>query len=434
MLDLLKGKSVILFDVGYTLDYPLSGDWLFTKKFLEVAGEKFARCSTEEIEKARAYAWLYLKDHHLLPDLEAEKAAFIRYYGDIAEYLNLDLTPEQIKEISYDRATNMGNYVAYPDAIKVLDTLRKTHKLGIISDTWPSIDPQLRELGLYDYFESFTFSCDLGTFKPDERMYLDALEKLGCKGEDAVFIDDTPVNLDGAAKLGITPILIAANPASDVETKYTKIYSLSELIENETDHKSDSFENENETEPAPNPQSTEDGIKIARLTENNFNANSLDDFVRHQEVKECWRYEDGRWVLKPIAFTEEWSLEQCRMIAGNIAGNLHGSMIDFGAFDGDKLAGYITVGTERIGSRKQYVQLVEFEVSAPYRGRKIGRRLFAEAVKAARATGAEKLYISAHSSKESQAAYRALGCVNAEEMISFIAEEEPCDVQMEYRL
>lgn len=37
-------------------------------------------------------------------------------------------------------------------------------------------------------------------------------------------------NLDGATALGITPILIAANPASNVETKYTKIRDLRELI------------------------------------------------------------------------------------------------------------------------------------------------------------------------------------------------------------
>ena len=36
--------------------------------------------------------------------------------------------------------------------------------------------------------------------------------------------------------------------------------------------------------------------------------------------------------------------------------------------------------------------------------------------------------------RESQAAYRALGCVHAQEIIPAIAEEEPFDVQMEYVL
>lgn len=43
-------------------------------------------------------------------------------------------------------------------------------------------------------------------------------------------------------------------------------------------------------------------------------------------------------------------------------------------------------------------------------------------------------HISAHSSKESQAAYKALGCVHAEEIIPWIADEEPFDGQLEYVL
>ena len=61
-------------------------------------------------------------------------------------------------------------------------------------------------------------------------IYLDALNKCGVPAEETVFIDDAVRNLDGAAALGITPILMAANPESDVEMKYTKIKDLRELI------------------------------------------------------------------------------------------------------------------------------------------------------------------------------------------------------------
>lgn len=175
-------------------------------------------------------------------------------------------------------------------------------------------------------------------------------------------------------------------------------------------------------------------IIIERLTEENFNQHSLDDFIRHQVVTECWRNVNGEWKLFPIAFTEEWSLEKCREEALAIANNLHGDMIDYGAFEGGRLLGYITVGTEKIGKEKQYVQLVTFQVSEPFRGMGVGKKLFEKACQAARESGAEKLYISAHSSKESQAAYKALGCVHAEEIIPWIAEEEPCDVQLEFNL
>ena len=62
-------------------------------------------------------------------------------------------------------------------------------------------------------------------------MFLDALNKSGAAPEETVFIDDSVRNLEGAAALGITPILIAANPAADVETAYLKIRDLRELIE-----------------------------------------------------------------------------------------------------------------------------------------------------------------------------------------------------------
>ena len=112
----------------------------------------------------------------------------------------------------------------------MIQTLSKTHRLGIISDTWPSIENQLRTLNVRQFFSFTTYSFSLGVFKPDKRMYLDALKKCGCDARETVFIDDSTKNLEGAEALGITPILIAANPAADVDTKYEKIHSLSELI------------------------------------------------------------------------------------------------------------------------------------------------------------------------------------------------------------
>ena len=64
----------------------------------------------------------------------------------------------------------------------------------------------------------------------------------------------------------------------------------------------------------------------------------------------------------------------------------------------------------------------------------MGGALFAMAGARAKQTGAQRLYISAHSAKESVAAYRALGCVEAEEVDPHHAQAEPCDLQMEYLL
>ncbi|MGM9548359.1 MAG: GNAT family N-acetyltransferase [Faecousia sp.] len=65
------------------------------------------------------------------------------------------------------------------------------------------------------------------------------------------------------------------------------------------------------------------------------------------------------------------------------------------------------------------------------RGRGIGRRLMDAAKAWAKAQGAEKLYISAHSAVESQAFYKAMGCREAEEYSSAAVELEPFDCQLE---
>ena len=230
MLEVLKDKKFIFFDVGYTLDYPASGDWMFTKKFYEIVGDKLSKYSSVEIQKARELCLEYLEKNHLVKNTEEEYYQFVRFYSDISKYLNLSLTDEEVRAIAYDRTNNMDNYIVYPDAKEVLEVLSHSYKLGIISDTWPSIERQLCTIGVRDYFSTSTYSCELGKFKPDEALYKDALRKCGYKAEETVFIDDSVRNLEGAAKLGITPILIAANPASDIDSPYLKIHTLSELL------------------------------------------------------------------------------------------------------------------------------------------------------------------------------------------------------------
>ena len=230
MIPQLKDRKVIFFDVGYTLDMPASGDWMFTKKFLEEAGDRLKTLSDEEIGHGWETGLRFLTQNHLVTTVEAEIEQFYQYYSILSDELCLQLSEEQRRTVARDRACNMENYIPYPGIHEVLETLSKTHRLGVISDTWPSIEQQLETLGISQYFSFRTFSCFVGVFKPDARMYRDALNQSGVSGEEAVFIDDSVRNLEGAAALGILPILIAANPEADVETSFLKIKDLRELL------------------------------------------------------------------------------------------------------------------------------------------------------------------------------------------------------------
>ncbi|MBE5775600.1 MAG: GNAT family N-acetyltransferase [Clostridiales bacterium] len=106
----------------------------------------------------------------------------------------------------------------------------------------------------------------------------------------------------------------------------------------------------------------------------------------------------------------------------------------FGAFIDERIVGFATVSHHIFGATARYAELVCFQISEEYRRQGIGRKLFSMACEEARRLDADKLYISGHSSKDSQAAYRALGCTLAEEVNEGLAAEEPFDVQMECRL
>ena len=119
--------------------------------------------------------------------------------------------PKSLEKVYQARHT----YQLFEDSIPTLEALRGKYKLGVISDTWPSIVPVLEEFGLPGYFDTLTYSFEVGCFKPDPRMFADALGKMGLPPEQCVFIDDTAQNLVGAQKLGIQPVQIRKKPGAD---------------------------------------------------------------------------------------------------------------------------------------------------------------------------------------------------------------------------
>lgn len=175
-------------------------------------------------------------------------------------------------------------------------------------------------------------------------------------------------------------------------------------------------------------------IIIERLSEENFNPNSMDEFMRYEEISQVWRKVDGEYILTASEYIMDWDLEKRRETAMTILEGIRHGGFAYGAFDGKKLAGYIYVTGEKFGSSNQYTELALFHISAPYRRMGIGKQLFRLACDDARALGAQKLYISSGPTKNTQAAYSRFGCVHAEEIKASAVERYPGDIQLEFRL
>lgn len=81
-------------------------------------------------------------------------------------------------------------------------------------------------------------------------------------------------------------------------------------------------------------------IRFSRLDDHNFTGRSLDFFVRHQTVTECWRKTESDLKLVPILYEENWPLEQRREIAENVRLHMNLDQTGFGAFIDGRIVGF----------------------------------------------------------------------------------------------
>ena len=92
---------------------------------------------------------------------------------------------------------------------EVLEYFRgRGYKMGVISDTSPSLEYTLEQLGIAKYFDSFTASSLVGAGKPSPVIYQAALDSLGVKAEESLYVDDHPPEAEGARALGFTAFRI----------------------------------------------------------------------------------------------------------------------------------------------------------------------------------------------------------------------------------
>ena len=165
-------------------------------------------------------------------------------------------------------------------------------------------------------------------------------------------------------------------------------------------------------------------IKIELLSDTNFCLGSLDQYNRKQDVNKVYRRTDGDYSLVECRYTEDWDLNKKRSVAKQISGD---DYITYLALENDKVVGFIGLLKQLNGP---YMILDMMQVSSDCRGKGIGRRLFEAGKDEARKKGAAALYISACSSEETIAFYRAMGSDLATDPIKEIAEKEPFDLQM----
>lgn len=136
--------------------------------------------------------------------LEEGSISPARFREELREYLDPEVTDEEIDDAFNDFLTGIP-----VERLRRLGELHRTHRIFMLSNTnpimWDSkIAAEFRKDG-HDrdyYFDGCLTSFEAGCCKPDDRIFLQALEKFGLRARDVLFLDDSRDNCIAAAKLG----------------------------------------------------------------------------------------------------------------------------------------------------------------------------------------------------------------------------------------
>lgn len=200
----MKNRTWIFFDVGSTLVDETQ------------AYEQWARAAVEgaSVSYAEFYeTMLFYYRQGLRGDLEAA-----RHYG--------------LREPPWPSEAE----APYPDAAGSLQSLSRTHSIGIIANQSAGTAARLEAFGILRFIRQVVSSAEEGVSKPDERIFTLALERAGCRAEQAVMVGDRLDNdIAPANRLGMKTVWIKrgfgqyAKPRTKWEVPSVSISSLREL-------------------------------------------------------------------------------------------------------------------------------------------------------------------------------------------------------------
>lgn len=233
MIEVSRVKA-ILFDSGRVLNHPRTGHWFIPPNFYNYVNKAlFESVSPESIELAFQKGMKYLESKNLIITEAEELEHFSHFYRILAKELPaIELGEYEVKKIAEDVVFNDEKFFFYEDVFEVIPLLSKKYTLGVVSDTWPSLDRVFRNIGLREFFSTFVMSSVVGVIKPHELMYRTALAELDIKPEEVLFIDDSIRNLEGARRLGLQTILMLRDEATGRQHNgYVCINSLKDLGE-----------------------------------------------------------------------------------------------------------------------------------------------------------------------------------------------------------
>ncbi|CAG1771896.1 partial glucose-1-phosphatase, partial [uncultured bacterium] len=90
------------------------------------------------------------------------------------------------------------------ELVAFIRSVRPQLKTGLISNAWTGLRDMLHTtVPIADVFDALVISAEEKIMKPDPRIYQLALDRLGVRADESIFLDDFQVNIDACNALGL---------------------------------------------------------------------------------------------------------------------------------------------------------------------------------------------------------------------------------------
>ena len=143
------------------------------------------------------------------------------YWGRILQEAGVASSPELIQRI--EREDALGWMRVNQRVVDWSGELRSAgYRTAILSNMPTDKLSFMRGSATMDWigeFETAIFSCDVGLVKPEPAIYRLCLEKLKAAPGECVFLDDYPVNVEGARAAGINALLFRSATEAAAELR-----------------------------------------------------------------------------------------------------------------------------------------------------------------------------------------------------------------------
>jgi epoxide hydrolase-like predicted phosphatase len=123
-------------------------------------------------------------------------------WHSICDNLKIERAQRRAVELAF-----WGGDALDTELLDFIRALRPRYKTALLSNAWSDLRRYItEELKIVDAFDEVVISAEVGLAKPDAQIFQLALDRLEVAAEEAIFIDDLLVNVEGARAVGLQAI------------------------------------------------------------------------------------------------------------------------------------------------------------------------------------------------------------------------------------